>query len=101
MIQFAFDASTICLNMFELSNLELVMGNDLAIDSGIFDFGNVNFLSDLPAGLGPQTIKTEGKVPAEDVLTVYVLCPPIEHIEPTCVESLCPQLFFEGWYNLC
>lgn len=36
------------------------MGDDLAIDSGIFDFGNINFMSDLP-GIGPHTMKTKGK----------------------------------------
>ncbi len=40
----------------------MVMGTDMAIDTGIFDFGNVNFLSDLPGGLGPQTVKVKGSV---------------------------------------
>ena len=39
------------------------MGNDFAIDTGIFDFGNLNFLSELPGGLGPQILKTRGTVP--------------------------------------
>ena len=40
----------------------MVMGTDMAIDTGIFDFGNVNFLSELPGGLGPQTLKAKGCV---------------------------------------
>ena len=44
------------------------MGDDLAIDSGIFDFGNLNFLSNVPAGLGPEILKTRGSV------TRYHLC---------------------------
>lgn len=38
------------------------MGADMAIDTGIFDYGNVNFLADLPGGLGPQQIKAKGNV---------------------------------------
>lgn len=36
------------------------MGDDLAIDSGIFDFGNIAFMSELP-GIGPEAMKTKGK----------------------------------------
>ena len=39
----------------------LVMGDDLAIDSGIFDFGNIGFMSELP-GIGPHSMKTKGAV---------------------------------------
>jgi len=46
--------------LFSLEYEGLVMGDDLAIDSGIFDFGNINFMSDLP-GIGPHTMKTKGK----------------------------------------
>jgi hypothetical protein len=57
------NCTSFCVGIFLLFSLEyegLVMGDDLAIDSGIFDFGNINFMSDL-SGIGPHTMKTKGK----------------------------------------
>ena len=48
----------------------MVMGTDMAIDTGIFDFGNVNFLSELPGGLGPQTLKNKGSVSWQYLLNI-------------------------------
>ena len=39
---------------------ELVLGSDLALETGIFDFANVNFLQGMPA-MGPDSVKAKGK----------------------------------------
>ena len=45
----------------------------MAIDTGIFDFGNINFLSDLP-GLGPQDVRTKGSVLCQNHMWLSFFC---------------------------
>lgn len=44
----------------------MILGADLAIETGIFDFANANFMGGMPQ-MGPQQLKTKGKVACMNV----------------------------------
>ena len=51
----------LCLTVVQPDSIqELVLNSDLAIETGIFDFANINFMQGLPA-LGPDSVKAKGK----------------------------------------
>ena len=66
------------------------MGMDMAIDSGIFDFGNIGFLSDLP-GIGPQNVKTKGRVTGLCIWVCEVLVGQWSSIESVSCFGRCCQ----------
>ena len=51
-----------CFLRHAKSNQGLNVGMDLAVDTGIFDYGNVGYMSSLPA-LTPADLKGRGSVP--------------------------------------